>query len=37
MVMSQNYGVLAAILGAAGNIPLAYPEQRQIARRETLS
>jgi hypothetical protein len=37
MVMSRNFDVLAAILGAAGNIPLTYPEQRRIVRSRALS
>jgi hypothetical protein len=38
MVISRNFGALAAILGAAGDIPLTYPaEQRPIARPQTLS
>jgi hypothetical protein len=36
MVMSRNFGVLAAILGAVGNIPLTYPEQGQLVCPETL-
>jgi hypothetical protein len=37
MVMSRNFDVLAAILGAAANIPLTYPDQRQIVRSRALS
>jgi hypothetical protein len=36
MLMSRNFDVLAAILGAIGNIPLTYPEQRQTARSRAL-